>query len=139
MSVLRRIRWLWVLAAAFLAEAIVLVIFFLLLGIAILAGVPEIAAPMSTLDNIDAMVSSFVMMYLMTLWLRKRIESDFVLHGALVGVTAFLLFTVMWVSTTGTWAQPLPYIAAHCLKVAGGVAGGLVLKQRKERLGYLTR
>ena len=86
MSVLRRIRWGKVLAAALLAEAAILVVFFLLLGAAFLAGVPEMAAPMSTLDNIDAIVSSFVMMYLMTLWLGKRIDSDFVLHGALVGL-----------------------------------------------------
>jgi hypothetical protein len=133
MGVLRRIRWQWVLAAAFLAEAAILALFFLLLFAATLAGMPEIAAPMSTLDNIDAIVSSFVMFYLLTLWLGKRIESDFVAHGALVGVVATLLFTVMWVSTTGSWAQPLPYLVAHALKVVGGIAGGLVVKQRKQR------
>ena len=134
MSVLRRIRWLWVLAAAFLAEAIVIAIFFLLLGIAMLAGVPEIAAPMSTLDNIDALVSSFVMFFLLTRWAAKRIESDLVLHGALIGLTGVILFSVLWISTTESLAQPLPYVAAHCLKVAGGVTGGLVARQRRQRL-----
>jgi hypothetical protein len=123
-----------VLAAALLAEAAILVVFFLLLGAAWLAGVPEIAVPMSTLDNIDAIVSSFVMMFLMTLWLGKRIETDFVLHGALVGLTAVLLFTMLWVAGTGSPAQPLAYVVAHCLKVVGGMAGGIVVKRRKERL-----
>ena len=67
MSAIRRIRWRWVFAAGFLAEVAILAVFFLLLLAATLAGVPEIAAPMSTLDNIDALVSSFVMFFLMTL------------------------------------------------------------------------
>jgi hypothetical protein len=132
--VLRRIRWGWVLAAAFLAEAAILAVFFLLLGAAFLAGVPELAAPMSTLDYIDALVSSFVMFYWVTLWLGKRIDSDFVVHGALVGATAAILFTVMWISTTGSLTQPLPYVAAHLLKVVGGIVGGLVVQRRRQRL-----
>jgi hypothetical protein len=123
-----------VLAAALLAEAAILVLFFLLLGAAWLAGVPELAAPMSTLDNIDAIVASFAMMYFMTLWLGKRIESDFVLHGALVGLTAALLFTLLWTLGAESLAQPLPYVAAHGMKVLGGIAGGLVVRQRKQRL-----
>ena len=87
MSAIRRIRWRWVFAAGFLAEAAILAVFFLLLLAFTLAGVPEIAAPMSTLDNIDALVSSFVMFYLLTLWAGKRIETDFVLHGVLIGLT----------------------------------------------------
>jgi hypothetical protein len=134
MSVLRRIRWGWVLAAALLAEAAILAVFFLLLGAAFLAGVPELAAPMSTLDYIDALVSSFVMFYLVVLWLGKRLDSDFVVHGALVGATAAILFTVMWISTTGSLTQPLPYVAAHLLKVVGGIVGGLVVQQRRQRL-----
>jgi putative membrane protein (TIGR04086 family) len=96
--------------------------------------VPELAAPLSTLDNIDAIVASFVMMYLATLWLGKRVDSDFVLHGALVGLTALVLFTLLWTFGTGSPDQPLPYIAAHCMKVLGGIAGGYVVKQRRERL-----
>jgi hypothetical protein len=129
--VIRRIRWLRVLAAAFLAEVAILAVFFLLLLAATLAGVPEIAQPMSTLDNIDALVSSFVMFFLLTLWAAKRFESDLVLHGALIGVTGMLLFTALWVSTTGSLTQPVPYVVAHLLKVLGGIVGGLVLKRRR--------
>ena len=134
MSAIRRIRWRWVFAAGFLAEVAILAVFFLLLLAATLAGVPEIAAPMSTLDNIDALVSSFVMFFLMTRWAAKRIESDLVLHGALIGLTGAVLFTVMWISTTDSLAQPLPYVAAHVLKVLGGIAGGVFVSKRRQRL-----
>jgi hypothetical protein len=134
MSAIRRIRWKWVIAAGFLAEVAILAVFFLLLLAFTLAGVPEIAQPMSTLDNIDALVSSFVFFFLLTLWAGKRIESDFVLHGALIGLTGALLFSAMWITTTESLTQPLPYVAAHFLKVFGGIAGGLVTKKRRQRL-----
>ena len=51
-----------------------------------------------------------------------------------IGLTRVLLFTVMWVSTTESLAQPLPYVAAHCLKVAGGIAGELVGSKQRQRL-----
>ena len=98
---------------------------------ATLAGVPEIAKPMSPLDNVDATVSSFVMVFLFTLWVGKRVDAEFVLHGALIGVVGALLFTVMWVATTRALAQPPLYMAAHVLKVLGGIRGGLLVKLRK--------
>jgi len=136
MSAIRRIRWKWVLAAGFLAEVVILAVFFLLLLGATLAGVPEIAQPMSTLDNVDALVSSFVMFFLLTLWAGKRLESDFVLHGALVGAVGVLLFSALWLATTdgSLLDQPLPYVAAHVLKVLGGITGGLVVNKRRQRL-----
>ena len=89
---------------------------------------------MSTLDYIDAMVSSFVMVFLFTLWVGKRIDSAFVTHGVLIGVLGILLFTVMWIATTRSLAQPPLYIVAHALKVVGGISGGLVAEKRKRAL-----
>jgi hypothetical protein len=134
MGAMRRIHWKWVVVASLLAEATVIAIFFLLLLAATAAGVPEIARPMSTLDYIDAMVSSFVMVFLFTLWVGKRIDSAFVTHGVLIGVLGILLFTVMWIATTRSLAQPLLYIVAHALKVVGGISGGLVAEKRKRAL-----
>jgi uncharacterized BrkB/YihY/UPF0761 family membrane protein len=125
-----RIHWGLVLLAGFLAEVGIMVIFFLLLAVAILAGVPELARPESTLDFIDAMVSSFVMMFLLTLWVGKRIESHYVLHGALIGLVGFLLFTTLIFALSGSLAQPPLYLVAHALKVAGGITGGLVAQKR---------
>ena len=126
------ICWKWVFAAAALSEVAILAIFFLLLLAAKLAGVPLIAEPMSTLDYVDALVSSFGIVFLFALWVGKRIERAFVLHGALIGVVATLLFTGMWIATTPSWVQPVPYLVAHALKVAGGTCGGTLAKRRKQ-------
>ena len=127
-----RIRWKWIAAAAFLSEVAILAIFFLLLLAAKLAGLPEIAKPLSTLDYVDALVSSFGIVFLFALWVGKRVESAFVLNGALIGVVATLLFTGIWIATTPSWVQPVPYLVAHALKVAGGICGGMLAKQRKQ-------
>src|SRR5262249_38141132 len=131
MSAIRQVHWGRIVVAGFLSEVAVFAIFFLLLIAATLASVPEVARPMSPLDSIDAMLSSFVMVFLFSLWVGKRIESGFVLHGTLVGVVGILLFTVMWVATTGSLAQPPVYVAAHLLKVLGGLSGGLVVQRRR--------
>src|SRR5215471_8033738 len=133
MSGLRRIRWAWVVGAAFLSEVVVIGVFFLLLLAATLAGVPEIAKPMSTLDNVDAVVSSFVVVLLFAFWVGKRVGTDQVLHGTLIGVVAALLFTIMWIATTPSLVQPFWYVVAHALKVLGGICGGLIAQRRAQR------
>src|SRR5262245_52527341 len=100
MSDIRQVHWGRSVVAGLLSEVAVFAIFIVLRIAATLAGVPDIARPMSTLDYIDAMLSSFAMVFLFTLWLGKRIESRFMLHGALVGVVGIVLFTTMWVATT---------------------------------------
>ena len=129
-----RIHWGRIVVAALLAEAAVITGFFLLLFAAMLAGVPEMARPMSPLDYADAIVSSFVMVFFFTLWVGKRIESGFVLHGILVGVVAILLFMTLNFAGTGSLAEPPLYVLAHVLKIAGGITGGLVAERRKRRV-----
>jgi hypothetical protein len=139
MNASRRIHWGRILVAGFLAELAVFAIFFLLLLGAMLAGVPELARPMSTLDYIDAMVSSFVMVFLFTLWVGKRIESGFVLHGLLVGAVGIVLFAILIFALSGSLTQPPLYIVAHGLKILGGVAGGLVADRRSRRTISVAR
>ena len=136
MRAIRQVHWGRIVVAGFLSEVSIFVIFLLLLVGATLAGFPEIARPMSTLDYIDAMLSSFVMVFLFTLWVGKRLESGFILHGALVGVVGILLFSILWVTTTGgsLASQPPLYIVAHVLKVLGGITGGLVTERRRRRV-----
>jgi len=134
MSAIRQVHWGRVVVAGFLSEVAVFAIFLLLLIAATLAGTPEVARPMSSLDYIDAILSSFGMVFLFTLWLGKRIESGFILHGALVGVVGVLLFAIMWVASTGSLAQPPLYVVAHLLKVLGGITGGLVVERRRRRV-----
>ena len=134
MRAIRQVHWGRIVVAGFLSEVSIFVIFLLLLIGLTLAGFPEVARPMSALDYIDAMLSSFAMVFLFTLWVGKRIESGFILHGALVGVVGILLFTTMWVATTGSLGQPPLYIVAHLLKILGGLVGGLAAEKRKQRV-----
>ena len=71
------------------------------------------------------------MVFLFTLWVGRRVESEFVTHGVLIGVLGILLFSIMWLATTGSLAQPPLYLVAHVLKILGGIAGGLVAEKRK--------
>ena len=130
---MRRIRWKWVVLGALFAELTVMAIFFVLLLAAMAAGVPEIARPMTTLDYIDAMVMSFVSVLVFAVWVGKRIDSAFVLHGVLIGTFGIVLFTAMWIGTTGSLAQPALYVVAHGLKIVGGIAGGLIAERRHRR------
>ena len=134
MSAIGQVHWGRIVVAGFLSEVAVFAIFFLLLIASTLAGVPDLARPMSSLDYMDAMLSSFLMVFLFSLWVGKRIESGFVLHGTLVGVVGILLFAIMWVATTGSLAQPPLYVVAHLLKVLGGITGGLVVETRRRRV-----
>jgi hypothetical protein len=130
MSDSRRIHWGLVFLAGFLAEVGLMVLFFVFLAAAALAGVPEVARPESTLDFINAMVSGYLLMFLFTLWASRRIESGFVLHGALIGLTGALLFTALVFFLSGSLAQPPLYVVAHGLKVIGGITGGIVANKR---------
>ena len=73
------------------------------------------------------LVASAVMPFIFAVWVGRRIESRFVLHGALVGLVAALIYMGL------AWGQPQPllYKIAHGLKVIGGVAGGVVASRRK--------
>ena len=68
------------------------------------------------------LLASAVMPFIAALWVGRRLESRFVLHGALVGLVAALVYVGL------AWGQPEPllYKIAHGLKVVGGVAGGFV-------------
>ena len=134
MSTAGRIRWGRILLGGFLAEVAVLAVFFLVLAIAYLAGVPGLAAPMTPLDYVEALVGSFVSIFLFTLWVARPLESRFVLHGLLVALVATLLFLVLWAATAGPITlQPVLYWVAHGLKFAGGVAGALAAARRYSR------
>ena len=130
MSAIRQIHWGRILLAGFLAEVSVMAGFFLLLGIFWLAGMPEVAMPMTPLDYVDALVASFLSIYFFTLWVGRRIESGFVLHGVLIGLVAMSLFLMLIQVGNGSIEQPVLYWVAHGLKILGGVTGGLVAERR---------
>jgi hypothetical protein len=73
------------------------------------------------------LVASALMPFVFAVWVCRRVESRFVLHGALVGIVAALFYLGL------AWGQPQPllYRIAHGLKVLGGAAGGVVASRRK--------
>jgi putative membrane protein (TIGR04086 family) len=67
------------------------------------------------------------MCFLGALWVCRRIESHFILHGTLVGVVAALIYVVL----TRAQPEPLAYIVAHALKLLGGACGGFVSQRHR--------
>jgi putative membrane protein (TIGR04086 family) len=70
---------------------------------------------------------SFITCFLAALWVCRRIESQFLLQGTLVGVVAALIY----VAVSRAQPEPLVYIVAHALKLLGGACGGLVAQWRR--------
>jgi hypothetical protein len=79
------------------------------------------------------LIASALMPFLFAIWLCHRVESQFVLHGALVGLVAALFYTGLALGLGQT--QPLLYKIAHVLKVVGGACGGLVAARQKPSEG----
>jgi hypothetical protein len=110
-------RWGRILAGGFLAE--------LLLVAAVIPGL-ALRGPDHPSVVWTAVIGSPLTSGLFAWWVGRRLESRFILHGALVGVTASLIYVAI------TLAQPEPfiYLVAHGLKILGGAAGGVLAGRR---------
>src|SRR3984893_15887770 len=71
--------------------------------------------------------AALIATFAITVWLGRRINSKFVLHGVLIGVVG----TLMYVGLTRAQPEPWKYLVAHALKIVGGGAGGMVLTRRQ--------
>jgi putative membrane protein (TIGR04086 family) len=92
------------------------------------AVIPGAVMGSETLVTWVAVCGSPVMTYLAALWVGRRLESRFVLHGCVVGVTAMLIYVIPAIA--GGMDQPAIYWVAHALKIAGGTAGGAFAARR---------
>jgi putative membrane protein (TIGR04086 family) len=72
---------------------------------------------------------SFIFCFLGAWWVCRNVESRFVLHGFLVGFVAALFY----IALTRFQPEPLAYIIAHVLKLAGGALGGYSIQRRRSR------
>jgi hypothetical protein len=110
------VRWGFVLLGGFLAELLVFAIVF-----------PVLYAFGQQAFLASILIASFAMPFIFAMWVGRRISSRFILHGALVGFVAALIYMVL------AWGQPQPllYKIAHGLKIVGGAAGGVVASRRK--------
>jgi Na+(H+)/acetate symporter ActP len=108
---LRRLRWGRVLVGGICAELAVFAIVF-----------PVLHFWGQTAFLVSILAASAAMPFVFALWVDKRVESHFMLHGMLVGVVAALVYLAL------AWGQtePLLYKIAHGLKLLGGLLGGIV-------------
>jgi uncharacterized membrane protein HdeD (DUF308 family) len=115
MSGTPHIHWGRAIAGGVLAELVVFAIVF-----------PALALFGQRAFLASILVASGVMPFVFALWVARRLDSGFVIHGALVGLVAALFYLLI------AWGQPQPllYKIAHGLKVVGGIAGGLVAARR---------
>jgi putative membrane protein (TIGR04086 family) len=112
-------RWGRAIAGGFLAEALLMV-----------AVIPGIVLDSQTTVIWIAVIGSAIMTFVAALWVARRLESGFVAHGAIVGVTAMLMYLAIMAATGSITEQPLVYWVAHGLKVLGGVLGGVFAARR---------
>ena len=75
-----------------------------------------------------AVIGAPVMTFLAALWVARRLESRFVLHGALAGLTATVIYLVPVIATRPDAAAI--YWVGHGLKILGGAAGGMFAARR---------
>ncbi len=54
----------------------------------------------------------------------RRVDARFIVHGALTGLAAALIYIALIVASGQT--QPLIYWVAHGFKIIGDAAGGMV-------------
>jgi hypothetical protein len=115
-TLVAQVNWKRVLLGGFLAELLVFAIVFPVLY---LFGQQAFLA--------SILIASALMPFLLAMWVGRRLDSLFVVHGALVGVVAVAIYVII------AWGQPEPllYTIAHGLKVVGGMAGGAVAARRK--------
>ena len=110
------LRWANILIGGFLAELCVFAVVFPALY---LFGQQAFLA--------SILIASAVMPFVFAVWVGRVVDSRFVLHGALVGLVAAVIYLGL------AWGQPQPllYKIAHGLKIAGGMAGGMVAARRR--------
>ena len=114
-----RIRWGRIIAGGLLAEVAL-----------IIAIVPAGLKLGDAFLRYTAGPGSFLFCFLGALWVGRKLESRFVLHGVLVGIVAALFY----IALTKLQPEPMAYVIAHVLKLAGGAAGGFVAQRRKAAL-----
>ena len=112
-------RWGRAIAGGFLAEALLMVA---VIPGAVLGSEPAVIW--------TAVVGSGVVTFLAALWVARRLESHFVLHGAITGTTAMLIYLAIMAATGSIGSQPVVYWVAHGLKILGGVLGGVFAARR---------
>jgi|SRR5687768_7807507 len=126
-------KWIRAIVGGILAELLLIVV--LMPVVLIFFSMEALQDP----DNLPFVIAfivvagSFLMPALMTQWVAKRATSRLVLHGLLVGFTAFVVYATPMV-LAGEHQPPL-YWVAHAMKILGGLTGGFIAARRQATRG----
>src|SRR5689334_3644171 len=119
MAHMAKIRWGRVVLGSVAAEVLVI--------LSLLAAGAVFKVPGEVAGYYVAPPASAVATFLMVLWVARRVESRFILHGVLVGLVGVVL-TGGFIFT----AKPgdrLMYVVSFVLRIVGGYVGGLVAQK----------
>jgi hypothetical protein len=87
-------------------------------------------------NYIFVVIGSFVFMLLGALWVARKIESRFILHGLLVGIVAIVYYVIRTLPDAlgGQYQNYLLwFIIGHTPKILGGLAGGYLAGRRRAK------
>lgn len=121
-------NWKRALLGGLLAEVLVVV---LIAPVVLVAGLDSLDDPANVPASVGIaiVIASFVAPVVMTQWVARRANSRLLLHGFLVGFTAFVVYMIP-MALSGE-SQPAIYWAAHAMKILGGLTGGFVAMRRR--------
>jgi hypothetical protein len=119
MTHMANVRWGRVVVGAVTAEVVVILL--------ILAVSTVFKVPGELVGYYVAPPASAVATFLMVLWVARKLESRFILHGVLVGLVGVVLTGGFVV--TAKPGDRLMYIVSFVLRIVGGYVGGLVAQK----------
>ncbi len=121
-------NWIRVLFGGLLAEVLVIV---LIAPVALVVGLDSLGDPANVPVALgySIVIASFVAPLLLTQWVVRKVSSQLVLHGTLVGFVAFAIYMIPM--TLSGESQPAIYWAAHAAKILGGFTGGVMAVRRQ--------
>lgn len=80
--------------------------------------------------TVMALIGSFLLPLLFAIWVGRRAQTRFVVHGVLIGAFAALIYLALGEAARlfgpPQPPQPFAYTIAHGLKLLGGALGGVI-------------
>jgi putative membrane protein (TIGR04086 family) len=123
-------NWKRAILGGILAELLLIAAF---VPVVLVIGTDIVADPnyVPTVVLVVVIAGSFITTLLLMQWVARRVTSQFVLHGAVVGCAAFAVYIIPVVAGGGE--QPPMYWLAHAMKLLGGMTGGIIAARRAGR------
>ena len=88
----------------------------------------------SVSDNF-VLIGSFIFMAVGALWVGRKLESHFILHGLLVSIVGIIYYVVLTLPDVFGGTYPTNYweaaITGHTPKLLGGIVGGYLAGRRR--------